>query len=403
MQKSRLLLLLFLIFTIIAGGTVLMASRPAADPFRGDAIANPAFPSLTYSIQAFLWWDGGEAGLNLDYVTTMGFTHIKQTFAWKDLELQPGEWDFSQSDRMLEQIEQRNLKVVARLGETPRWAREEIDPNADIHDTPAADLSLWTNYCGTLAQRYQGRIAAYQLWNEPNLSREWGGRAPNAIEYVELLRTCSQAIRAADPAARLISAGLSPTGNEDALALRDDLYLDQMYKAGFQQYVDAVGAHAPGFTPPEIDPAESDAGRWASFRRIEDLRKIMIANGDAARQMAILETGWTIDPLHPEYQWFAVTEVEQAQHLRAGYEYAAEHWRPWVGLMSAIYLAKPVWTEDDEEYWWSITYPGPNPGDVYTRLAFDQLTRMAKYCGENLMAARDGEEIIPVDPDNPCS
>jgi polysaccharide biosynthesis protein PslG len=402
MHTRKLILLLPLVAIIIAALTAFIVLRPPDDPFRADAITNPAFPSLTYSIQAFLWWDGGEVGTTLDYITTMGFTHVKQTFAWKDMELSPGEWDFSQSDRILDEIEKRNLKLIARLGETPQWARGAEGTVTDAHDTPPADLSLWANYCGTLATRYRGRIAGYQIWNEPNLSREWGGNAPNATDYIALLRACSDAIRAADPEAKVISAGLAPTGNEDERALRDDLYLDQMYKAGFAGLVDAVGAHAPGFTAPDIDPAEAPAGRWASFRRIEDLRKIMVANGDASRQLAILETGWTIDDVHPEYSWYRVTEAEQGRYLRGGYEYAAEHWRPWVGLMSAIYMSKPVWTPDDEEYWWSITYPGTVPGSIFTRYAFDQLTRMAKVCGDQTMPARDGEEMIPVDPDNPC-
>ena len=72
-----------------------------------------------------------------------------------------------------------------------------------------------------------------------------------------------------------------------------------------------------------------------SFRRVEDLRKIMIANGDAARQMALLEVGWTTNQVHEAYAWYAVTEDEQAEYMREAYAYAAAHWRPWVGLMSA--------------------------------------------------------------------
>lgn len=383
---------------------LLLLARPAADPFQGDAIVNPAFPSLSYGIQAFLWWDGGEVGENLDRVTMMGFTHVKQTFAWFDLEPRRGEWYFHESDRILNEIERRGLKLIVRLGETPAWASGATgDPGTnpdDVHDTPATDLADWANYCGTLATRYRGRIAGYQVWNEPNLSREWGGKAPDAAAYVALLAACSTAIRAADPDAKIISAGLSPTGNMDDRALRDDLYLDQMYQAGFQQYVDAVGVHAPGFTAPDVDPSVPPQGRWASFRRVEDLRKIMIANDDAARQMAILETGWTIDPVHPAYNWFAVTEAQQAQYLRGAYEYAAEHWRPWVGLMSAIYLAKPTWTGDNEEFWWAITEQ--RPGYIYNRLAFDALLRMAKYCGAAVMPARDDAVETPVVPDNPC-
>lgn len=371
----------------------------ASDPvFQPEAVTHPPFNSLTYGIQAFLWWDGGEVGQNLDRVRMMGFSHVKQGFAWRDLEPRPGEWDFSQSDRIIGELEARNLKLVARLGETPDWALTSI-ASGDIHDSPPGDLAAWGNFCGTLATRYTGRIAAYQVWNEPNLSREWGGQPPDAAAYTELLRVCSEAIRAADPNAIVISAGLAPTGNEDAAALRDDLYLDQMYQAGFQQYADVVGAHAPGFSRPEVDPSEPEQGRWASFRRVEDLRKIMITHGDAARQMAILETGWTTDQHNPVYAWFAVTPEEQAANLEAAYAYAAANWRPWVGLMSSIYIADSSWTSDNEEWWWAITEQRPEY--IFDRPAFDALLRMPKVCGSHVTPRLTTPET-PLVPDNPC-
>ncbi len=303
----------------------------------------------------------------------------------------------------MEAVERRDLELVARLGEVPLWAQGEVGdttPEEPI-DVPPADLSDWANYCGTLAERYRGRIRAYQIWNEPNLTREWGNRPPNAAGYVELLRACSRAIRAADPDAILISAAPAPTGSHDNIAQRDDIYLDRMYKAGFADYIDVVGAHAPGFAEPWYGPddAERDGkGRWATFRRVEDLRKIMIANGDAARQMAILETGWTTDQVHPEYAWYAVSEAEQAENLVAAYRYAAEHWRPWVGLMSVIYMAPSSWTPQDEEYWWAITKP-----NNHTRQAFIDLANMEKHCGDRFIPAREPDSpeargLVTVEP-----
>ena len=57
------------------------------------------------------------------------------------------------------------------------------------------------DFCGALADRYRGRIGAYQIWNEPNLSREWGDEAPDPAGYTALLRVCYQAIKAVDPQA----------------------------------------------------------------------------------------------------------------------------------------------------------------------------------------------------------
>ena len=374
----------------------LWLKQPPPDEFAGSAITHRAFPSLTYSIQGFFWWDTGQTGVQMDWVRMMSFSHIKQTFAWRDLEADKGVWDFSQSDRILDEAERRSLRTIARLGQTPDWfsgrdgqtdAQLLASEDDDIPPLSPAELDEWAHYCATIATRYKGRIAAYQIWNEPNLSREWGGKKPDAAGYTRLLAACSTAIREVDPEAILISAGLSPTGNNNDEVTPDDVYLDAMYREGFQQYIDVVGVHAPGFSAPEVGPDDLErAGshRFMAFRRPEDLRKIMIRYGDAGRQIAILEMGWTTDPQNPDYSWFAVSEERQAEYLVRAFDYIHEHWSPWVGLVSVIYLPKPSWTpEDDEEYWWAISLP-----NMHARPAFAALVAMPKWCDDFYIPAR---------------
>lgn len=396
-----------LLVILVAAALILSVPRSSTDAFLGFRVTDPPFTSLTYGIQAFLWWDSGSAGLHMDWIQRMVFSHVKQTFAWEDIEPQRGVWSLERADDILDELERRNLKLVARLTDAPQWAYANNAPVTmsaeEVVDTPPDNLEDWANFCRVIAERYRGRIAAYQIWNEPNLSREWGGQPPSAAGYVALLRACSDAIRSVDPDAILISAGLAPTGDYNDRAFPDDVYLQQMYDAGFQQYVDVVGVHAPGYSAPEVDPADAPGGhRFFSFRRVEDMRRIMVANGDAARQMAVLETGWTMDPREDSnMKWFAVPdEAAQARNLVAAYQYAAEHWRPWVGLMSMIYIANPAWTAANEEYWWSITTP-----DGYTRQAYADLANMAKYCGDEFRPARDpgSPEALGLVPVTPCS
>ncbi|GAB4520974.1 MAG: hypothetical protein OHK0046_31770 [Anaerolineae bacterium] len=392
-----------------AGGSFFKAITQALsverDPFYADAITDPPFTSLTYSVQAFLWWDDGPAALHLEWIRLMGFTHVKQTFAWEDIQPAPDEWRWENGDRLMGEVESKGLEIIVRLGVVPDWAHPSLPPhenNTLYVDAPPDDLSLWAAYCGAVATRYAGRVQAYQIWNEPNLTREWGGQEPNPAAFVEMLRLCSEAIRAADPDAVLISPGLSPTGDHNARAYRDDIYLQMMYDAGFEQHVDVVGVHAPGYAPPPYGPddAERDGqGRWATFRRVEDLRKIMIRNGDAERQMAILETGYTTDTLNPDYMWFAVSEEEQAQYLAEAYRYAAEHWRPWVGLMSSVYIAKAIWTPADEQFWWAFN--DPQTGRM--RPVFGAMAQMEKYCGDIIFPARDPVESAYAPEYNPCN
>lgn len=398
--KYRLLLTLAAL--VVVGGVVLARVRDY-DPFQGDAVVQ-RFTPLTYSIQTFLWWDTVAASINLEWTRLMVFSHVKQIFAWSDIEKRPGEWDFFRADQLVDEIEAKGLKLIVRLTETPEWAHTKPADATGYVDSPPDDYADYANYCGTIAERYKGRIAAYQIWNEPNLAREWGNKPPNAAEYTQLLKGCSEAIRAVDPDAILISAGLAPTGTNDTTAQPDDVYLQAMYDNDFQQYVDVVGMHAPGYTSPHISLEEAKAqgmSSWATFRHPEDLRRIMVANGDAAHQVALLEFGWTIDPREDsDYHWFAVTPEQQAEYFVEAYAYAAEHWRPWVGLMSAIYIANPMWTEDDEEYWWAVTTA---EGD--TRPAFLALANMAKYCGDRIIPARapDSPEALGLVTVDPCT
>ena len=396
--------LLGLLALAAAFGTAALLLRRPPDPFKGAAVSDPPFAALTYGIQAFLWWDSGEAGLHLDWVRLMSYSHVKQTFAWSDIEPQPGLWDWEQADRIVAAVQARGLQLIARLGQVPQWARADVPGGESALDAPPAEGAGWQDYCYRVARRYRGRIAAYQIWNEPNLSREWGGQPPDAAAYAALLADCSRAIRRADPAAILISAGLAPTGRYD-IALPDDIYFDAMYRSDFQQHIDVVGAHAPGYNAPEIGPDDvqgTGAHRSFSFRRIEDLRKIMLRYGDEARQMAIMEFGYTTDPHNPNYEWFAVDQAEHAAMLVRAYDYAIEHWRPWVGLMTLIYMPDPAWTPADEEYWWAITKPdrGVQQGDAFIALA-----NMRKVCGEQVIAERapDSPTALGLQPAPLCS
>lgn len=384
---------------------IMVISAPPPDPFAGAAIKNPPFASLTYGMHAFLWWDGGEVGLNLDWARMMRFNHVKQIVAWRDIQHDEGApFELSRLEAILSETERRGLHLVVRLGNVPEWAAAEGSDLSAVDYVPR-DSGEFAVYCGAVASRFPGRIKAYQILNEPNLSREWSGFRPDAASYVEMLAACSAAIRAADPAAILISAGLSPTGNDDATARRDDLYLQDMYTLGFQNYIDVVGVHAAGYDAPEVGPddaVEKGRHRFMSFRRVEDLRKIMIANGDAARQVAILEVGWTTNPTNPNYSWYAVTQEQQADYMVRAYAYAAEHWRPWVGLMSGIFLANPIWTEENEEYWFSITEPHLDKGYISIRPAFDKLLRMEKICGDITLPAYPTVGETPNEPANAC-
>jgi hypothetical protein len=371
-------------------------------PPQPTAVASPAtgnpveMKSPDYGMQAFLWWRAEVAQRDMELIRDAGFGWVKQGFAWREIEGQgKGKFDWSVTDRIVTQAESIGLHLIARLDDEPTWASGRAYPNdANVIMSPPRNLKDFGDFCYALASRYKGRIAAYQIWNEPNLAREWGGQAPNPAEYAQLLKTGYEAIKRADPNAIVISAGMAPTTRSDKVAMPDTAFLKKLYAAGAKPYFDALGAHGAGYkAPPDKDPAEvaSDpnyynkgdancpgpACRIYCFRHVEDLHQIMVDNGDTGKQVVVLEFGWTMDTRsNSPYAWHSVSEEQQAQYIVAAYQYAKQHWQPWIGVMSLIYMPNIDWTENDEQYWWSIAVP--NYPQFYPRQAYRDLKVMPK-------------------------
>ncbi len=367
-----LLFVLGLLSACQASASPVPTATPTPDLIGPDPI-NQLFDSPEYGVHTLMWWKPERIETEMSLVTDMGFGWVKQKFPWREIEgIEKGQYDWYRPDRIVDKAEQAEVKLVVRLDRQPFWS-EPVD-NQFKDNQPPADLQDFADFCGVVAARYKGRIAAYQVWNEPNLSREWGEKVPDPAEYTELLKVCYAAIKAADPAAIVISAGLAPTGTDTAAAMPDTKFLEGMYAAGAADYFDVLGLNAPGYkAPPELDPADAEApeyggGRWFSFRHVEDMREIMVANGDGRKQTAILEMGWTLDEINPDYAWFAVDEATQADYLVRAYQYAAENWQPWMGLMTTIYFADYHWTPEHEQYWWAIVLPDGTPREAYNAL-----------------------------------
>lgn len=338
------------------------------------------FQSPEYGVHLAQWWHVDDV-LPRDLALTkeMGFGWVKQNFAWRDIEKEDNSYDWYRPDRIVEQVNDAGLKLLVRLDRHPLWSVQPYLPDEQITpNQPPYHYQDFGDFCFALAERYKGRIHAYQVWNEPNLSREWGNRPPNPAEYTELLKLCYENIKAADPEAIVISAGLAPTGTQPPDAMPDPDFLQGMYDAGAADYFDVLGLNAPGYkAPPQTSPEEAEIeengwgnGRWFVFRHVEDMRAIMVANGDADKQVAILETGWILQQdYHPSYSWHGVTEQQQAEYLVGAYQWAQQNWRPWIGLMTTIYMADIDWTpEEHEQYWWSIILPDGTPRPSYEAL-----------------------------------
>ena len=359
------------------------APPPAASTRRQAPPAD--LTRLQYGMDVHLWWQEQNREVNL--VKDAGFGWIGQQIRWSVVEPVKGRPDFKEVDRMVDAALQAPVNILFSVVTSPTWARAD-----GRTDGPPDDPADFAAFLGQLAARYRGQVRAYEIWNEQNFAREWGAGRINVGQYVELLKAVYPAIKAADPDAVVITGALTPNGFVDPnVALDDVLYLEQMYQyqgGVVRQVSDAIGAHAGGYnSPPEATPvvANTAAARAAGqyrdhpsfyFRRIEQLREVMVRSGDAPKRMWLTEFGWSLPNPAPGYAYAAQnTPQVQADYLVRAYTLARTQY-PWVGGMfvwNLNFSTLPDIPRDDEKLPFSILNP-----DFTPRPAYDALKAMPK-------------------------
>ncbi|MDQ7036475.1 MAG: cellulase family glycosylhydrolase [Anaerolineae bacterium] len=206
--------------------------------------------AIPYSINTFLHQEAEEAKREeqLRMITAAGFGWIREEFPWEDLEIDgrgqftdtrndydgDGEADTISSwlkyDNIVDLTEEYGVTMLVRLSNPPTWSRSNPDSS---NYAPPDDFDDFVNYAVAVAERYQGRIHYYQVWNEPNIFPEWGNQEPDPIAYTDLLCRTYDALKAVDPDIVVVSGAIAPTQALGGLNYQDLVFLTNMYvKAG---------------------------------------------------------------------------------------------------------------------------------------------------------------------------
>ncbi len=344
-------------------------------------------PGLGYGINAHLFYvDRNQV---TGWVNDLGMRWVRQQITWKDIEGSDtrgdsSRWNWGEVDNIVNSLYANNIHIML----SPVGAPSFYAPNGGF----AEDPNDFARFMYALANRYKGKVEAYEVWNEQNLASE-AGRPISVGKYVRLAQKSYNAIKAADQYSFVVLGALSPTGvNDPNNAIDDVKYLQQLYAFNggeIKGYFDVMGAH-PGsnLNPPDTmwpsnpgpGPGWQDDGSFY-FRRIEQLRKVMEDNGDSAKQMWLTEFGWysTASPA-PGYEYGRyVTEDLQAQYIARAYQKAAQEY-PWMGVMMLwnLNFSLPTVTSNpnDEKVGWSLLRRDGSKRPSYT--AVQNLARTAR-------------------------
>lgn len=291
---------------------------------------------------------------SLEMVREMGAGTIVEFFPWAYVEAQEGRYDWTQADKIVEHAENNGVRIIARMGLVPAWARPD---ETTLNTLPDESFGDFADFVADFAARYAGRINHLIIWNEPNLAFEWGYADFSPERYTRLLQTVYPVAHAANPDVVILGGALAPTlepmGSPNGL--NDLLYFEAMLEAGAADYFDALAVHTYGFEHPAGDVPDPQT---LNFRRAELLVEIMRRYG-AEKPVYITESGWNDNPrwtkgVRPSQRVaytldaFALAESEwewMAQLCVWIFRYPRDHgnYRDNFTLVNAEFQAKPLY------------------------------------------------------------
>lgn len=276
---------------------------------------------------------------SLQLVREMGADTIVEFFPWAYVEKADDQYDWESVDRIVRHARNQGIRIIARMGFVPAWARPNTDERyTTLNYLPDDSLDEFAEFVAAFAARYAGIIDHIIIWNEPNLAFEWGYRPVDPMGYARMLQVVYAPAHTANPNVMILAAPLAPTleppGSPNGL--NDLLYLEALLEADASRYFDALAVHTYGFTePPEAEP-EEDA---LNFRRAEMLHAIMQRYEN--KPVYITETGWNDNP-----RWTkAVRPAQRIAYTLQAYKWAEQNW-PWLEKMCL----------------WAFRYPAPTQG-----------------------------------------
>jgi len=225
----NLMLRAFLILTV---GALAMGFVPIT--LQGEATAESSAATIAdrFGIASSHLMTFDEQTMNLEFqaMDEMQAGWVRSTMAWHDVEYRGRDlWNLEGCDMAVAKANQHGVKVLGILCGCPAWAN---GGQAAFYPPTENNLEDWKTYIRTMATRYKGKVAAWEIWNEENI--QYWQPTPDPVYYTKLLGLASAEIRAADPAATIVMGGTAPV---------DPGFLETTFQHGSLNYVDAIAYH----------------------------------------------------------------------------------------------------------------------------------------------------------------
>ena len=246
-----------------------------------SARVNPATRAVGFS-PGFGLIDAAPATLRRELrgMREVGARQVRIDVSWARVESARGRYDWTDTDRVIRAARGARLRVLGILGYEPSWA-------GPAGASVGLDPSAFADFAIAAAGRYSGRVAAWELWNEPNLDRSWPA-APDPEAYAGLVALTGPRLRATDPSADVVVGALAPAVDaDDGSGMSPETFLSRFYAALPRLGLfDAVSVH-----PYSYPALPGDAQEWNTFHQLPAIHDVMVRAGDGGLKLWLTEYG----------------------------------------------------------------------------------------------------------------
>lgn len=297
------------------------------------------FASAASALPAGFWGVVPQSPLTAEQYQRLGnggVESIRLPIGWGSVQpTKGGAFDWNGYDNQIEEAAKAGIKVLPFLSGAPEWAvPTKKVPGAGGLEAPAylpvsgVARAGWISFLTAAVARYgpsgsfwaehpgipQQPVRAWQIWNEPNF--KYFIAKPNPTEYGKLVKISYAALRAADPGAQVVLAGLfaRPKGARTAAGKHKSLnwyasdFLDRMYATtpGVKTRFNGVALHPYTIRANELTGVT------------DEFRKVLTTHGDAGKGLWMTELGWSSSK-GSRSNLFAKGPAGQARELRTSF------------------------------------------------------------------------------------
>ncbi len=258
------------------------------DVFVASTVTIDAVPTTTAIADSDVYgMTQADVDKTMDMLRASDITAVRLMIPWAGIEPTQGKLNWNTVDKTVNSAAARNIAVVAMVNSTPRWA--VANGGKYLSGRPASP-AVYADFVGKVVTRYSGKIAAVEIWNEPNAVTSYTP-APDPAGYVDLLKAAYPKVKAIDPSIVVLGGVLGSIVDWGTSAINPVTFLNQMYAAGAKPYFDALTFH-----PYHHSLKFSDGVGKANspLQQLMRMRQTMIANGDGGKKIWATEFGQPI-------------------------------------------------------------------------------------------------------------